>query len=135
MCELTLVREVGSLKLVLLDLKSGVEKLLSLGTSHGNMHSNLLVSLNGERSDSVSSLGLDGLLLGQILENLGGLGKLITGLTSTQIQNELLDLDLTHAVVSLALLLLTYHIFSKCNLKDNPSILLNDKKMNTTIFV
>jgi len=125
--EVALVGEVGSLKLVLLNLESGVEELLSLSASDSHMHSNFLISLDRERSDGVASLRLDGLLLGKILQHLGGLGELITGLTSTQVEDKFLDLDLTHGVVRLTLLLLRCHIYSKCKLKDKPAKLLNNK--------
>ena len=109
---LTFIREVTLLKLVFLNLKSVVEECLSLCASDGNMHCDLLISLDRETSNGVLSLGLDWLLHTQIFENLGSLGELISRLTGTQVKNEFLDLNLSHLVVELFLLLLTFHIFS-----------------------
>ena len=53
---LTLVGEVLLSEFVFLDLEGVLKKCLSLLASDGNMHCNLLISLNGEASDSVSSL-------------------------------------------------------------------------------
>ena len=100
-----MVGEVVLLKFVLLDLEGVLEEGLGFLASDGNMHCNLLISLNGETSDCVSSLRFDWLLIGEILEYLGGLGELITTLTGTKVENKLLDLDLSHLVVELFLLL------------------------------
>jgi hypothetical protein len=67
----------------------------------------LLVSLDAESSDSVAGAGLDGLLVGEILEHLSGLGELIARLTSAEVKHKLLNLDFSHLVVELLLLLLS----------------------------
>lgn len=88
------------------------------------MHSDLFVSPNAESSDSVSSLGLNWLLLSEILNNLGGLGELITRLSSTEIQNEFVNLDVSHLVVVLLLLLVKVtHIF----FLSKPTKLINNR--------
>merc|ERR1711937_619105 len=110
--KLTVIREVLLLELMLFNLKSVVKECLCLLSSHGNVHCNLLVSFNRESSNGVLGLRLDWLLKGQILEHLGSLGELISTLTSTEIENQLLNLNLSHLVVVLFLLLLTFHIFS-----------------------
>jgi hypothetical protein len=96
-----------------LDLKGVVEESFSLLSSDGHMHGDLLISLDGETSDSVSGLGFNWLLTSKILQDLCGLGELISRLTGTEIENEFLDFDLSHFVVELFLLLLTFHIFTK----------------------
>lgn len=106
--EVTGLREVLGSELVLLDLEASLENLLGLGASDGHVHGNLFVSSNGERSDGVSGLGVDGGLTGKLLEHLGGSGKSITGLTNTNVEGELLDSQLSHGVgrgVSLGLVL------------------------------
>ena len=75
------------------------------------MDSNFFVPLDAKRPDRVLGLGLDGLLVGQILEHLGGLGEFIARLTSAKVQDELVDLDLPHLVVLLLRVLLQVHIF------------------------
>ena len=63
---------------MLLDFKATLDELLSFVTAYSDVNGNLFVSLDAERSDSVAGAGLDGLLVGEILEHLGGLSKLIT---------------------------------------------------------
>jgi len=109
---LTIVGEVLLLELVFLDLEGVVEESLSLLSSDSHVHSDLFVSLNGETSDGVSGLGLDWLLTSEILKHLSSLGELITRLSSTEIENKFLNFNLSHFVVELFLLLLTFHIFS-----------------------
>lgn len=75
------------------------------------MHGNLLVPLDAEGSDSVLGLRFDGSLLSEIFKHLGSLGELIAGLTSAEIEDELLNVDVPHLVVVLFLLLLLVHIF------------------------
>jgi hypothetical protein len=96
--EVTSLREVLGLELVLLDLEASLENLLSLGASDGHVDGNLFVSSDRERSDGVSGLGVDGGLTGKLLEHLGGSGKSITGLTNTNVEGELLDSQLSHGV-------------------------------------
>ena len=117
---LTILGEVLLSEFEFLDTESSLEEILGLLTSDGDVHRDLLISLDTEGSDSVASLGLDGGLVTEILKHLGGLGELITGLTSTQVKNELLNLDLSHLVVELFLSLLFCHFFSK------PAKLFND---------
>jgi hypothetical protein len=109
---LTVIGEVALAEFVLLNLKTTLDELLSLVSADGDVDGNLFVTLDRERADSVSGLGLDGLLVGEVLEHLGGLGELITRLTSAEIENELLNTDFSHLVVELfLLLLLLLHIF------------------------
>ena len=75
------------------------------------MHCNFFVSLDTERTDRVLGLGLDGLLIRQIFKHLGGLGEFIARLTSAQVQDQFVDLDVSHLVVLLGGVLLLIHIF------------------------
>jgi len=54
--EVALIGEVLLSELVFLDLEGVMKELLGLFTSAGNMNCNLLISLDGEGSDSVFSL-------------------------------------------------------------------------------
>ena len=90
-----------------------MEEGISLLSSDSHMHGDLLISLDGETSDSVSGLGLNWFLTSKILKHLGGLGEFITRLSGTEIENEFLNFDLSHFVVELFLLLLTFHFFTK----------------------
>ena len=111
-CTLTVIGEVSLAEFEFLNLEATLDELLSLVAADGDVDGDLLVSLYGESSDSVAGTGLDGLLVGEILEYLGGLGQLIARLTSAQVEDELFNLDLSHVVVELDLLLLLwFHIF------------------------
>jgi len=70
---------------------------------------NLFVSLDAKGSDGVLGLGLAWNLIGKIGEDLSGLGELIAGLTGTKVQDELVNLDLSHLVVELSGILLLVH--------------------------
>lgn len=107
---LTVVGEVPSSELEFLDLEAAFKQLLGLLAADGDVHSNLLVSLDGESPDGVARAGLDGLLVGEVLEHLRGFGKLVTGFTSAEVDHELLHPDLPHHVVLLRCLILS-HIF------------------------
>jgi hypothetical protein len=103
---LTVSREVLLSQLELLDSEASAEEFVGLISANGDVHGDLLVPLDAEASNGVLSLRLDGLLVGEILEHLGGLGQLIAGLTSAQVKNELLNMDISHFIVELRLLLL-----------------------------
>ena len=102
--EVTSLREVSLSKLVLLDLKTTLKNLLSLGATDSNMDRDLLISSDAEGSDGVSSLGVDGGLTRKLLKNLGGTGESITGLTNTDVEGKLLNAQFTHGVGSLVTL-------------------------------
>jgi len=110
--KVAVIGEVSLAEFEFLNLEATLDELLSLVAADGDVDGDLLVSLYGESSDSVAGTGLDGLLVGEILEYLGGLGQLIARLTSAQVEDELFNLDLSHFVVELDLrLLLWFHIF------------------------
>ncbi len=108
---LTIVGEVSLSEFVFLDLEATLEELLSSVATDGHVDSNLFVPLDAEGTDGVLGLGLDGLLVGEIFEHLGGLGEFIARLTRAKVQNELVDLDLSHLVILLLGVLLQVHIF------------------------
>ena len=75
---LTIIGEVLLSEFEFFDFEATSDELISLVSTNGNVHCNLFVSLDGERPNGVAGLGLDGLLVGEILENLSRLGELIT---------------------------------------------------------
>ncbi len=92
--EVTSVREVTATELVLLDLKTTLDDLLSLGAADGDVAGNLLVTADTETTESVAGLGGDGGLTGKLLEHLGGTSKSVTRLTNGDVDDELVDLEL-----------------------------------------
>ena len=64
--------EVLAAELVLLDLEAALEDLLGLGAADGDVHGDLLVTTDAERSDGEAGLGGDGCLAGELFEHLGG---------------------------------------------------------------
>lgn len=97
--EVTSLTEVSLFQLVLLNLKTSLQDLLSLRTSNGDVNSDLFVSSNTEGSNGESSLGLDRGLTGKLLQDLGCSGQSVTGLTNGDVQDQFLDLQLTHRVL------------------------------------
>jgi hypothetical protein len=93
--------EVALAELVLLDLETTLDDLLSLGATDGDVDGDLLVTADTEGTDSVAGLGVDGGLTRQLLENLGGTSKSVTRLTDRDVQDELGDAELAHGVGSL----------------------------------
>lgn len=75
------IGEVLAAELVLLDLQPTLQDLLGLGATDGDVHGDLFVTTDTERSDGVAGLGGDGGLTGKLLEDLGGTGETITGFT------------------------------------------------------
>lgn len=102
--------EVGSLQFVFLDLQAALEDFKGLGTTDGAVDGNLFIAADGEGADSVASLAVDGGLASQLLEHLGGTSQTITTLTNTNVDTELLDLDVAHGVAVLGLLGFLYEI-------------------------
>jgi hypothetical protein len=95
--------EVALAELVLLDLETTLDDLLSLGATDGDVDGDLLVTADTEGTDSVAGLGVDGGLTRQLLENLGGTSKSVTRLTNRDVQDELGDAELAHGVARLVL--------------------------------
>ena len=110
-CGLTAIREVPLSQFVFLDLEATLEELFSSFATDRHVTGNLLVPLDAEGSDGVLGLRLDGLLAGEILKHLSSLGEFIARLTSAQVQDQFVDLDVSHLVVLLGGVLLLIHIF------------------------
>lgn len=89
-----------------LDFEATLDKLHSSIATNGDVDGNFFVPLDAKASDGVARLGLNGLLVGQVLQHFGGLGKLIARLSSTKVENKFFDEDLSHLVVVLFFLLL-----------------------------
>lgn len=92
------LREVALAKLVLLDLEATLENLLGLWATDSDVDGDLLVTTDTESADGVAGLGVDGGLTRQLLEHLGGTSKSVTRLADGNVQDELLDAQLTHGV-------------------------------------
>ena len=73
--------EVALAELILLDLETTLEDLLSLWASDGNVASDLLVTTDTESTDGVASLGGDGSLTSELLEDLCGTSESVTRFT------------------------------------------------------
>lgn len=122
------VREVLTLKLVFLDLKTLLEDLLGLLAADGAVAGDLLIPTNVEASDGVSGLREDGLLVSQGLEDTSGLGKSVTTLSDTDVNNKLLNLDVSHGISAfVGSSSLLDHLFRLSD-QDERKILSNDYK-------
>ena len=108
--KVTSLREVSTLELVLLYLKTLLEDLLGLLTANSAVAGNLFIPTNVERPDGVSSLREDRLLISQRFEDTGGLGESITTFTNTDTDNKLLNLNLSHRVSAFVLRSLLGHL-------------------------
>jgi len=65
------------------------------------VYSNLLVTADTERTDSVASLAVDGGLTTQLLEHFRCTSESVTGFTDGDIQYKFLDAQLAHGVRAL----------------------------------
>jgi hypothetical protein len=65
------------------------------------MNRDLLVSADTKSSHSVTGLRIDGGLTRQLLKHLGGTSQTITRLADTDVENKLLNLELSHGVGAL----------------------------------
>merc|ERR1719300_475947 len=97
--EIAGVGEVALAQLVLTHLRATLKDLLSLGSTHSAVDSDLLVPTDTKGSHSVTGLGVDGLLASQLLQHLGGTGQTIAGLAHADVQAQLPDAQLTHRVL------------------------------------
>jgi len=57
-----------------------------------------LLPSDTEGSDGVAGLGVDGSLTRKLLEHFGGTGEPVSGLSDTDVEDELLDPELPHGV-------------------------------------
>jgi len=99
--EVTGLGEVTLAKLVLLDLKTTLKNLLGLWATDSDVNGDLLVTTDTEGTDSVASLRVDWSLTRQLLQNLGGTGKSVTRLSDGDVEDKLLELELSHGVLGL----------------------------------
>jgi len=95
--------EVALAQLVLLDLQSTLENLLSLGAADGDVHGDLFVPTDAKSSHRVARLRVYGRLARELFQDLGGTGKPIARLADGNVENELLNAELPHRVGFLAL--------------------------------
>eukprot|EP01084_Bolivina_argentea_P303973 524907_1 len=88
--------EVAVEELKLLDGEGLLEDLLGLGAADGDKGRDLLVTADAERADGQAGLGEARLLIGQLLEHLGGAGQAITRLAHADVDNQLVNVDVAH---------------------------------------
>merc|ERR1719348_1140019 len=99
--KVSVLGEVLPSQLVLLDLESSLEDLLSLGSSHGAVNGDLLISSDSKASDSVSGLGEDGGLSCKRLQPLSSPGQSVTRLSNTNVETKFSDTKVTHHILGL----------------------------------
>lgn len=85
--EVSSLRKVLLAQLVLLDLQTTLDDLLSLGSADGDVYGNLLVTTDTECTDGVARLAVYGGLTGKLLKHLGGTRKPISGFTDGDVEN------------------------------------------------
>jgi len=88
-------------ELVFLNLKTLLEDLLSLLATDGDVAGDLLVTTDGEGADGVTSAGEHRLLFGELLQHTGSTGQSIARFTNANVQDELVDLDVSHRILFL----------------------------------
>lgn len=79
--------EVALAQLVLLDLQSTLENLLSLGAADGDVHGDLFVPTDAKSSHRVARLRVYGRLARELFQDLGGTGKPIARLADGNVEN------------------------------------------------
>ena len=100
--EVSLIRETSPPQLVLLDLESSFEDLLSLGTSHRAPAGDFLVPPDTKGSHGEPGLGEARLLTAQLFQDLGGTGQPVTGLAHTDVETQFLNANVAHWILLLA---------------------------------
>ena len=108
--EVSRVGEVSLHQLVLLHLQTTLQNLQSLLTTNGGMHGDLLVTTDGEGTNGetgwnvstshskLPTLSVNGLLTRNLLEDTSSLGDSISRLTNANVDDELLNSDVSHHV-------------------------------------
>lgn len=108
--EVSGVGEVSLHQLVLLHLQTTLKDLQSLLTTNGGMHGDLLVTTDGEGTNGetgwnvstshskLPTLSVNGLLTRNLLEDTSSLGDSISRLTNANVDDELLNSDVSHHV-------------------------------------
>lgn len=85
--EVSSLGEVLLSQLVLLDLQTTLDDLLSLRATDSDVHGDLFVTTDTEGTDGVARLGVNGGLTGKLLEHLGGTSEPITRFTDGDVEN------------------------------------------------
>lgn len=97
--ERTTIGEVAVLEFVFLDLQALFQDLFSLGATDSAVHSDLFVTTDGEGTDGVAGLGVNGGLTGKLFQNLGSTAQTITAFTNGDVQAQLFDFQISHGVL------------------------------------
>ena len=95
------IRVVTVHTLIVSYLKTSLKNFLSLSSTNCAVDSDLFISSNTERTDSVPGLGENWCLPGQLLQHFRGTGESVTALPHTDVQAELTDLEVPHGVFHL----------------------------------
>lgn len=95
----TTIREVSVLEFVFLDLQALFKDLFSLGTTDSAVNGDLFITANGEGTDSVAGLGVDGGLASQLFQDFGSTAETITAFTDGDVQAQLFDFQISHGVL------------------------------------
>ena len=126
--EVSRVGEVSLHQLVLLHLQTTLQNLQSLLTTNGGMHGDLLVTTDGEGTNGetgwnvstshskLPTLSVNGLLTRNLLEDTSSLGDSISRLTNANVDDELLNSDVSHHVRLFTLKSSQYSVRKAANL-------------------
>ena len=78
-------RKVPLSEFVLLDFQTTLEDFLGLRTTNGDVDSDLFVTTDAERSDSVPGFRCDGCLTSELFQHLGGPSQPVTRFTNRNV--------------------------------------------------
>jgi len=95
------VGEVLLLQFKFLHFQTTIENFVGFVATNSHVNGNFLISSNAKCSHSVSSFGVDRLLVRQLLQNLGGTGQSVARLADAAIDDKLVNLQLAHGVLCL----------------------------------
>ena len=98
--KVSVVRKVALLQFIFLHFKAAFQKLVRFRSSDGAVDGDFFVTTDGEGTDCVASLRIDGCLTGQLFQNFGSASQTIARLTGTDIETELLNVDFPHGIGS-----------------------------------
>jgi len=92
--EVASLREVAGAQFVFLDFEASLENFFSLGSTHRDVHCDLLVTADTECSNGVAGFGVDGRLAAELLKHFGCAGQSIAGFANRDVQNQFLKAQL-----------------------------------------
>mmetsp|Transcript_22424 Transcript_22424/g.56597 ORF Transcript_22424/g.56597 Transcript_22424/m.56597 type:complete len:214 (-) Transcript_22424:22-663(-) len=95
------LREVAAPELKLLDRQALGDDLLGLVPANSHVARDLLVTADAEAAHSVAGARVDGLLVGELLEHLARTRHAISRFACRDVENQLLNLHLPHAIVGI----------------------------------